>query len=131
TQTKIKLKSLPPQVVANKTKFKQIFQNLIANAIKFRKKTEECVIEISGQEDENFWYFTVADNGIGIKQDFYDKIFELFKKLHAKSEYQGSGIGLAVCKRIVEQHGGAIWVESEVDKGTRFHFSFSKQKADA
>ncbi|MEM8907235.1 MAG: ATP-binding protein, partial [Bacteroidota bacterium] len=126
TDTQIKIKGMPQKIVANKTKLKQIFQNLIANAIKFRRPDQSCCIEIEGKEDEHFWYFSIKDNGIGIKPEFHQKIFELFKKLHSKSEYQGSGIGLAVCKRIVEQHGGAIWVESTMGEGTCFEFSFAK-----
>lgn len=126
TDTKINLLEMPKEIVANKTKFKQIFQNLIANAIKFRKPGQPVVIDISGHEEEGFWHFKVKDNGIGIKEEFHMKIFELFKKLHSKSEYQGSGIGLAVCKRIVEQHGGVIKVESTFGEGTTFCFSFAK-----
>ena len=104
-----------------------MFQNLIANAIKFRKKDVNAKVIVSGSEDERNWMFSVADNGIGIKDEFFEKIFGLFKKLHSKSDYQGSGIGLAVCKRIIEQHGGKIWVESEYEVGTTFHFTIPKQ----
>ncbi len=126
TETIIEIQNLPKQIIANKTKLNQLFQNLIANAIKFKKKDINAHIVVSGKEDEKNWTFTLADNGIGIKPEFFDKIFGLFKKLHSKSDYQGSGIGLAVCKKIVEQHGGEIWVESEYGLGTTFHFTIPK-----
>ena len=127
THTTIEIKNLPKEIIANKTKLNQLFQNLIANAIKFRKKDVNAKVIVSGSEDERNWMFSVADNGIGIKDEFFEKIFGLFKKLHSKSDYQGSGIGLAVCKRIIEQHGGKIWVESEYEVGTTFHFTIPKQ----
>ena len=124
--TTIQIEDIPETIFANKTKIKQVFQNLIANAIKFKNKEIAPVIHISGVEKENCWEFSVKDNGIGIKDEFFEKIFLLFKKLHSKQEYQGSGIGLALCKKIVEQHGGDIWLESVPEKGTTFYFTLNK-----
>jgi signal transduction histidine kinase len=124
----IHIGDIPNTIMGSKTKLKQLFQNLIANAIKFRKKDVPSVVHISGREDDDFWYFSISDNGIGIKAEFFDRIFLLFKKLHARHEYQGTGMGLAICKRIVEHHGGEIRVESVFGEGTTFHFSIGKDK---
>ncbi len=111
-----------PSVMADSTQLTQVFQNLISNAIKFRsKKTPEITIS-SREEDEN-WIFAVADNGIGIDPKHSERIFEVFKRLHKRREYPGTGIGLSICKKIVERHGGHIWVESEPDKGSIFYFT--------
>lgn len=129
TEATIEIKDVPEEILGNPTKIKQLFQNLIANAIKFQKPSVNPVIVVKGREEENRWVFTVSDNGIGIKEEFYDKVFAIFTKLHHKSAYPGSGIGLSVCQRIVEQHDGKIWVDSIVEKGTNFHFSICKDQA--
>ncbi|MCW5907352.1 MAG: PAS domain S-box protein [Chitinophagales bacterium] len=103
----------------------QIFQNLIDNGIKF-VKDKQPEIKIAATEKEDEWEFTVSDNGIGIKEEFREKIFQIFQRLHSHAEYPGSGVGLAICKKIVELHGGRIWVESTVGQGTTFHFTVSK-----
>jgi light-regulated signal transduction histidine kinase (bacteriophytochrome) len=100
----------------------QVFQNLIANAIKFRGENHPEV-RIGATRLGNEWVFSVSDNGIGINPEYWDKIFEIFKRLHTRDEYPGTGIGLAICRRIVERHGGRIWVESEEGKGSTFFFS--------
>ncbi len=115
-----------PTIMANKTKMKQLFQNLISNAVKYRKKEIDPIVNISAIENEDCWEFAVSDNGIGVQEEFHDKIFQLFKKLHNKSEYEGTGIGLALCKKIVEQYNGEIWVKSEYGKGTTFYFTMCK-----
>ncbi len=121
------IQDLPDNLKCNKTKIRQVFQNLIGNAIKFRKKGEipEISISCKGFKSDR-WKFTVKDNGIGMAKEYKEKIFLVFKRLHTKSEYEGSGIGLAICKKIVEQHGGEIWVESEPGKGSSFHFTIKK-----
>ncbi len=124
----INIGDIPSSIIASKTKVKQLFQNLITNSIKFRRKDVPCIVNITGREDDDFWYFSVSDNGIGIKQEFFEKIFLLFKKLHSRYDYQGTGMGLAICKRIVEQHAGEISVESVFGEGTTFHFSIGKAK---
>jgi two-component system CheB/CheR fusion protein len=114
-----------PDLRANRTQLFQLFQNLIGNALKYHG-TAPPVITVSGHETEDEYIFSVADNGIGIKPIFFEKIFVLFQRLHHKNEYSGTGIGLAICKKIVERHGGRIWLESEPGKGSTFYFSVNK-----
>ena len=114
-----------PVIMGNKTQLFQLFQNLVGNALKYIGKEKPIVI-VSGQEEDNHFLFSVEDNGIGIKPMFFDKIFVLFQRLHHKHQYSGTGIGLSVCKKIVEKHGGKIWVTSEPDKGSTFYFTISK-----
>ena len=111
-----------PEVMADSTQLAQVFQNLIANGIKFHSE-EAPKIHISAEKKAREWVFSVQDNGIGIDPQYSEKIFEVFKRLHKKEEYPGTGIGLAVCKKIVERHGGRIWVESELGKGSTFYFT--------
>ncbi len=111
-----------PTVWADKTQMTQLFQNLVNNAIKFcNDKTPEIHIGASYNNDK--WTISVKDNGIGFEQHYADKIFQPFKRLHGRDKYPGTGIGLAICKRIIERHSGVIWVESEIGKGTTFYFS--------
>jgi len=105
----------------------QLFQNLIGNALKYHSD-EPPVVEIGCVEKENMWEFYVKDNGIGIDSKFFDKIFIIFQRLHSKTDYSGTGIGLSICKKIVEKHGGRIWVVSEPGKGSIFYFTISKNK---
>jgi chemotaxis family two-component system sensor kinase Cph1 len=111
-----------PQIVADGTQLMQLFQNLIANAIKFRGN-EPPRIHIGVQRQEEAWLFSVKDNGIGIDPQFSDRIFVIFQRLHTRDEYPGSGMGLAICKKIVECHRGRIWVESTLGHGATFHFT--------
>lgn len=111
-----------PVVPADEGQLFQLFQNLIGNAIKFRPPGRSPVIRISAAQADRGWHFQVADNGIGIPKDKQDRLFSLFVRLHTAEEYAGTGLGLAICKRIVERHGGRIWLESEPDKGTIVHF---------
>jgi light-regulated signal transduction histidine kinase (bacteriophytochrome) len=100
----------------------QVFQNLIANAIKFHgSKPPE--IHIFAQKKNREWKFAVTDNGIGIDPEYKKQIFEVFKRLHTREEYPGSGIGLSVTQKIINMHGGNIWVESELGKGSTFYFT--------
>ncbi len=118
-----------PTVVADSGQLVQLFQNLIGNAIKFCKDVKpEIHIGTVFDQDKKEWIFSVKDNGIGIEPDFYDRIFVIFQRLHTKEEYKGTGIGLAVCSKIVERHGGRIWVESEMGEGTTFYFSLPERK---
>ncbi|MBV9987706.1 MAG: PAS domain S-box protein [Chitinophagaceae bacterium] len=118
-----------PDVRANRTQLFQLFQNLIGNALKYQSDAPPR-IHVSGKEEEKHFVFSVRDNGIGIKPLFFEKIFVLFQRLHHKSEYSGTGIGLAICKKIVERHHGKIWVESEPGKGSCFYFSIAKELED-
>jgi PAS domain S-box-containing protein len=111
-----------PTVMADSSQLTQLFQNLIGNAIKFHGE-EKPLVHVSAQQRANEWLFSVHDNGIGIAPENFERIFVIFQRLHSRSEYPGTGIGLAVCKRIVERHGGKIWLESELGKGTQFFFT--------
>ncbi len=124
--TKIITNNIPKFILADETKIKQLFQNLIANGIKFTREKEQPIIEINCIEKKNKWQFSVKDNGIGIKEEYFEKIFLLFKKLHTHDQYEGTGIGLSLCKKIVEQHHGKIWLSSELGKGTTFYFTIKK-----
>ena len=104
----------------------QLLQNLIINAVKFSSLQPE--IYISFKDDSEKYIFSVKDNGIGIDPEYFEKIFKMFQRLSVHEEYEGTGIGLAICKRIVERHGGEIWVESEQGKGATFYFSISKNE---
>ena len=110
-----------PTVLGDDTQLAQIFQNLIENAIKFRRE-EPCRIRVSATETADGYEIAVADNGIGMEPQYAERIFLMFQRLHDRSKYAGNGIGLAICKKIVERHGGRIWVESEPGKGTTFKF---------
>ena len=113
-----------PKVLADQSQFQQLFQNLIFNAIKYRAEDRQCKINIHCEKKENMWLFSIKDNGIGIKPEFFERIFVIFKRLHGKEKYSGTGIGLAICKRIVEGHGGKLWLESEYGSGSTFYFTF-------
>ncbi|MEO6721025.1 MAG: two-component regulator propeller domain-containing protein [Ferruginibacter sp.] len=117
-----------PVISGYPTEIKQLFQNLVANAIKFRKKDTRPEVKISVKKTKANWEFVINDNGIGIDQKHQERIFIIFQRLHTRSEYAGSGIGLAHCKKIVELHGGRIWIESELGAGTAFHFTIPYAK---
>jgi PAS domain S-box-containing protein len=117
-----------PTLLADRSQLTQVFQNLLGNAVKFRSK-EHPQIDISAREDPDFWTFTVRDNGVGFDIKYADRIFVIFQRLHTKETYPGSGIGLAICKKIVERHGGRIWVESSEGQGSAFHFTIPKRSA--
>jgi PAS domain S-box-containing protein len=118
-----------PTVMADRPQLGQLFGNLIGNAIKFRG-SEPPRIHISASRTGNGWTFSVRDNGIGIAPEYAERIFVIFQRLHHREEYAGTGIGLAVCKKIVERHGGRIWVKSEVGKGATFYFILPVVKAE-
>ena len=126
SKAKIITSCIPKAIFGDYVQIKQLLQNLIANAIKFRKKKEPPFIEIKAMEEINYWRFEVEDNGIGISPSFHDKIFQLFRKLHGPKDYEGTGIGLALCKKVVELHGGKISLQSIPEQGTTFIFTIAK-----
>ncbi len=115
-----------PTVMVDDVEMTQLFQNLISNAIKFRGEPPPQV-NVSAKQEEQEWLFSVRDNGIGIDPVQSERIFQVFQRLHTKEEYPGTGMGLAICKKIVERHGGRIWVESEPEQGSTFYFTLAKR----
>ncbi|HEA20638.1 MAG TPA: GHKL domain-containing protein [Pricia antarctica] len=126
TKAKVKVDNLP-RLSAYETELRQVFQNLMTNAIKFRKEDISPVIKIRYKEVEDFHQFSISDNGIGIASKDTERIFQIFHKLHLNKKYEGYGIGLANTRKIVELHGGTIWVESEIGEGSTFYFTICKQ----
>jgi two-component system sensor kinase FixL len=119
-----------PTVLGDATQLGQVFQNLIVNAIKFHAERPPR-IRVSAAESPAEWVFSVADNGIGIAREYFDRIFIIFQRLHTIEEYGGTGIGLSICKKIVERHGGRIWVESAMGEGSTFYFTIPKRERHA
>jgi PAS domain S-box-containing protein len=130
TGTSISTEGLPTGI-AIKTDIDQLLQNLIGNAIKYQAPASKPIIHIKGEERSNDWLISVQDNGIGISPAFKDKIFVVFQRLHTKDAYSGTGIGLSICKKIIDKAGGKIWVESEPGKGSTFYFTILKPKKTA
>jgi light-regulated signal transduction histidine kinase (bacteriophytochrome) len=120
-QVKIQHNTLPT-LLADPTQIGQIFQNLIANAIKFHGEKDPN-IEINAHRDGDEWIFAFKDNGIGIDPEHQEQIFDVFRRLHTREDYPGTGIGLSICQKIIKRHGGRLWVESEIDKGSIFYFT--------
>jgi signal transduction histidine kinase len=116
-----------PKVVAEPTHLVQVFQNLIANAIKFRRPGVMPEVHVGAGQDGANWVLSVKDNGIGMAAKHYDRAFLIFQRLHTREKYPGTGIGLAICKKIVEQYGGRIWIESTVGQGSTFYFSLPEE----
>ena len=113
--------TLPP-VMADEDQLYQLLQNLVGNALKFRSEAPPC-IRISAVREGDAWRFAVADNGIGIEPQYSERIFQMFQRLHERGRYEGSGIGLSIVKRILERHGGRIWLQSTPGQGSTFFFT--------
>jgi len=107
----------------------QVFQNLIGNALKFHPAGVSPHIQVSAREEQGSWIFAVSDNGIGIQPQHFERIFRIFERLHGADQYGGSGVGLAITQRIVERHGGRVWVESTPGEGSTFFFSLPPRVA--
>jgi light-regulated signal transduction histidine kinase (bacteriophytochrome) len=115
-----------PSLPADPTQIMQLFQNLVGNALKFRQETPPR-IHVAAQQKDRRWVISVSDNGIGIDPQYFERIFQIFQRLHTRKHYPGTGIGLAICKKIVERHGGSIWVESKPGQGSTFSFSIPQK----
>ena len=114
-----------PKLNVYETEMRQVFQNLITNAIKFHKKDTPPEIQVRAKKINGNWKFSISDNGIGIAPVHFERVFDIFQRLHTSEEYEGNGIGLANCKKIVQLHQGKIWVESKLGQGTTFHFTIA------
>ncbi len=128
-KAKIEIEDLPT-IYFNKIGIQQVFQNIINNALKYCKEDSDPQIKIKCIEEKDHYQFIVSDNGIGIKQEYQNKIFLIFQRLHSKSEYSGNGLGLAICKKIIEKGGGRIWIESILGEGSQFHFTIPKNNIE-
>ncbi len=116
-----------PTIMADRQQIVQLFQNLVGNAIKFHNE-QSPRIHVSAVLKDKEWIFSVQDNGIGIAPEYSERIFTIFQRLHGREEYAGSGIGLSICRKIIERHGGRIWCESQPEKGTTFYFTLPAQR---
>ena len=116
-----------PDITGDVVMIGQVFANLIGNAVKYSSKSGNAIIKIEGYVSGNETIYTVADNGIGIDIKYHNRVFELFKRMDNVKEYEGSGVGLAIVKRIMEKHKGRIWFESQLGKGTVFYVSFNNE----
>ena len=115
-----------PFLIADRNQMIRLFQNMIGNSIKYCEE-KKPVIHISASKKENFWEFCISDNGIGIDKEYHDIVFELFKRLHTSNKYSGTGMGLAIVKKIIDSHNGKIWIKSESGKGSKFYFTLSAE----
>ncbi len=120
-----------PVLFVNPVRFQRVLQNLVGNALKYNKKNVRPKVHIGVVKEENTWLFNVKDNGIGMKQEYCEQIFVPFKRLHSKQEYSGTGIGLAICRKIIDNLGGRIWAESEPGTGTVFYFTVPRRMITA
>jgi chemotaxis family two-component system sensor kinase Cph1 len=126
TEAVIEVGPQPVLPHTSKIQMFQLMQNLVGNALKYHG-VERPLIKIAAEEQTDQWLFSVKDNGIGIDPKFAEKIFVIFQRLHAKNEFSGTGVGLSICKKIVEKHGGKIWMEPNADGGSIFYFTIEKK----
>lgn len=116
-----------PTIITHKTPIRQLFQNIIGNSLKYHRSGVPPIIEIKCHDKSEYWEFSISDNGIGIESEYHEKIFVIFQRLHNKDEYSGTGIGLAICRKIIESLGGKIWITSVLNEGSTFYFTIPKQ----
>lgn len=124
--TSVKYDMPTPIVKANQTQIYQLFQNLISNSVKYQPEGQNPEVSITWEEQGKFWQFCIADNGIGVEAHHQEKIFEVFTRLHRYQNYSGTGVGLSICKKIVERYGGSIWMESKPQQGSKFYFQLPR-----
>jgi light-regulated signal transduction histidine kinase (bacteriophytochrome) len=117
-----------PSVLVDPSQLRQVFQNLVANALKFHAPDRAPRVHVKAEKSGTDWVFAIEDNGIGIEPQYAERIFQLFQRLHSQAEYPGTGIGLAICKKIIERHGGRIWLESKPGEGTTFFFTIPVER---
>ena len=120
-----------PTVMADRRQLAQLIQNLISNSMKFQAKGSKPIVQISAEQQNEHWLVRIRDNGIGLEPEYQEKIFVIFQRLHSREDYEGTGVGLAVCKKIVERHGGSIWVESRPSEGATFLFTLPNPPASS
>jgi signal transduction histidine kinase len=126
---KVTIENELPTIKSEETRIMQVFQNLISNAVKYMDKPNGT-IKIGCAEENGFWKFSVADNGPGIEEQHFERIFKIFQTLNSQDNFESTGIGLTVIKKIVEMYGGKIWVESEVGQGSTFYFTLPKSELE-
>ena len=127
---KVTVRGELPSVRADAVQLGQVFQNLLGNALKFRSPERAPQVTIEGRAEGERAAFSVADNGIGIEERFLGKVFGIFQRLHTREQYEGAGVGLALCEKIIHRHGGTIWVDSEPGKGSTFSFTLPIARGD-
>ena len=128
-KVKITVENQMPTVCWEPTRIRQIFENLLSNAIRFNNKAE-CLVKIGYTEEDGFWKFSISDNGPGIAEQHFEKIFRIFQTLQAKDQFETTGVGLTIAKKIVETYGGKIWLSSTIGQGTTFFFTLPKTTSE-